>query len=158
VLGLDRAVPARGVLEAVREADVVLLPPSNPVVSLGPVLAVPGVRDAVRGTRAPVVGVSPLIGGAPVRGMAAQCLAALDVPCTSAGVAGLLADLLDGWLVDDADLGPTRAALAGRSAAGGPAAPRLLGTDLLMRDIPGAARLAGQALALALRLRDGGTG
>ena len=112
LLGLDRAVAAPGVLDALRAADVVLLPPSNPVVSLGPVLAVPGVRDAVRGTRAPVVGVSPLVGGAPVRGMAAQCLAALDVPCTSAGVAGLLADLLDGWLVDDADLEQTRRDLA----------------------------------------------
>jgi LPPG:FO 2-phospho-L-lactate transferase len=56
LLGIDRAHPAPGVLEALREADVVLLPPSNPVVSVGPVLAVPGVRDALRGTRAPVVG------------------------------------------------------------------------------------------------------
>ncbi len=144
LLGLDRARPAPGVLEALREADVVLLPPSNPVVSLGPVLAVPGVRDALRGTRAPVVGVSPVVGGAPVRGMAAQCLAALDVPCTAAGVAGLLEDLLDGWLVDDVDLAD--AVTTGRA--------RVVGTDLLMRDVPGAARLAGVAMDLALRLRE----
>jgi LPPG:FO 2-phospho-L-lactate transferase len=147
LLGLDRARPAPGVLEALREADVVLLPPSNPVVSVGPVLAVPGVRDALRGTRAPVVGVSPVIGGAPVRGMAAQCLAALDVPCTAAGVGGLYADLLDGWLVDDADLVAARDALTGD--AGG---PRVVGTDLLMRDVAGARRLAGAALDLALDL------
>ena len=152
LLGLDRAVAAPGVLEAIREADVVLLPPSNPVVSLGPVLAVPGVRDAVRGTRAPVVGVSPVIGGRPVHGMAAQCLAALDVPCTAAGVAGLLVDLLDGWLVDTADLEVTRTDL---HPSGPERSAELLGTDLLMRDVPGAARLAGEALALALRLQEG---
>ncbi|MFC3687775.1 2-phospho-L-lactate transferase [Aquipuribacter hungaricus] len=150
LLGLDRAVAAPGVLDALREADVVLLPPSNPVVSLGPVLAVPGVRDAVRGTRAPVVGVSPVIGGAAVRGMAEQCLAALDVPCTAGGVAGLLVDLLDGWLVDDVDLDATREDLSGTGGRGG--RPETVGTDLLMRDVAGAARLAGEALGLALRL------
>ena len=72
--GMDRATPAPGVLDAIRDADVVLLPPSNPVVSIGIILGVPGVRDALRGTRAPVVGVSPLIGGAPVRGHADACL------------------------------------------------------------------------------------
>ncbi len=66
--------------------------------------------------------------------MAAQCLAALDVPCSAAGVAGLLADLLDGWLVDDADLAATRDELhAGAAADARP--PVLLGTDLLMRDV-----------------------
>ncbi len=85
--------------------------------------------------------------------MAAQCLAALDVPCTSAGVAGLLADLLDGWLVDDADLAATRADLVGSAVRAD-----LVGTDLLMRDVPGAGRLAGETLAVALRLRDGATG
>jgi len=147
LLGLDRAVAAPGVLDALREADVVLLPPSNPVVSLGPVLSVPGVRDVLRGTRAPVVGVSPVIGGSTVRGMAAQCLAALDVPCTAAGVAGLLEDVLDGWLVDHVDVPAT----AGRSSLGG-AGPSVLATDLLMRDVDGAARLAGTALDLALDL------
>ncbi len=103
VAGLDRAAAAPGVLEAVREADVVLLPPSNPVVSIGIVLGVPGVRDALRGTRAPVVGVSPLISGQPVRGHADTCLRTIGLEPTSAAVAGLYADFLGGWLVDPAD-------------------------------------------------------
>ena len=68
------ATAAPGVLDAIRTADVVLLPPSNPVVSIGIILGVPGVRDALRGTAAPVVGVSPLISGRPVRGHADACL------------------------------------------------------------------------------------
>jgi LPPG:FO 2-phospho-L-lactate transferase len=106
VAGMDRAAPAPGVLDAIREADLVLLPPSNPVVSIGIILGVPGVRDALRGTRAPVVGVSPLISGVPVRGHADACLAAIGVESTTGGVAGLYADFLDGWLVapEDAEL------------------------------------------------------
>src|SRR5205085_5447864 len=71
-VGLDKAAPAPGVLEAIASADVVLLPPSNPVVSLGTVLGVPGVRDAVRKTAAPVVGVSPIVAGHHIRGMAPE--------------------------------------------------------------------------------------
>ena len=142
VAGLAQATPAPGVLEAIREADLVLLPPSNPVVSIGIVLGVPGVRDALRGTRAPVVGVSPLIGGRPVRGHADACLAPLGVEASSAGVAGLYEDLLDGWLVDDADAG-----------ASYPARVRVRSLDLLMRDEVGAARVARAALDLGAELR-----
>ncbi|WP_199736414.1 2-phospho-L-lactate transferase [Micromonospora sp. HM5-17] len=109
-VGAEAAKPAAGVRDALAAADVVLLAPSNPVVSIAPILAVPGLRDALTGNRASVVGVSPIIGGAPVRGMADRCLAVLGVPCTAAGVGGLYgarsADgLLDGWLVDTADAG-----------------------------------------------------
>ena len=89
---------------------MVLVAPSNPVVSIAPILAVTELRDAlVRGT-VPVVGISPIIGGAPVRGMADKCLAALDVPCTAAGVGDLYGarsagGILDAWLVDTADAG-----------------------------------------------------
>src|SRR6478609_3064491 len=83
-VGMERAVAGPGVLEAIRDADVVLLPPSNPVVSIGIVLGVPGVRETLRGTRAPVVGVSPLVAGRPVRGHADACLAAIGVETTSA--------------------------------------------------------------------------
>ncbi|MFK5633045.1 2-phospho-L-lactate transferase [Ornithinimicrobium sp. LYQ103] len=141
VAGLQSAVPAPGVLEAIRAADVVLLPPSNPVVSIGIVLGVPGVRDALRGTRAPVVGVSPLIGGRPVRGHADACLAPLGVEVSAAGVAGLYADFLDGWLVDEADVG-----------AAYPSSTTVRGLDLLMRDVDGAARIARAALDLGLEL------
>ncbi|RBI97605.1 2-phospho-L-lactate transferase [Micromonospora provocatoris] len=107
-VGADAAKPAPGVVEALAAADVVLIAPSNPVVSIAPVLAVPGLRDAVTGGPAPVIGVSPIIGGAPVRGMADRCLAVLGVECSAAGVGGLYGarsagGLLDGWLVAPED-------------------------------------------------------
>jgi LPPG:FO 2-phospho-L-lactate transferase len=103
-VGAESAKPAPGVLDAIAAADVVLLAPSNPVVSIAPILAVPGLRDSVAAGTAPVVGVSPVIGGAPVRGMADKCLAVVGAECTAAGVGRLYgADLLDGWLVDTTD-------------------------------------------------------
>jgi len=109
-VGADAAKPAPGVLEAVAEADVVLIAPSNPVVSIAPILAVQELKEAVAGGPAPVVGVSPIIGGSPVRGMADRCLATVGVDVSAAGVGGLYgarADggLLDGWLVDSTDEG-----------------------------------------------------
>ncbi|USQ78735.1 2-phospho-L-lactate transferase [Ornithinimicrobium faecis] len=141
VAGLGQAVPAPGVLDALRTSDVILLPPSNPVVSIGIILGVPGVRDALRGSRAPVVGVSPIIGGAPVRGHADACLSAMDVEVSANGVAGLYADFLNGWLIDEADAGSVNR-------------PRLQvrPLDLRMRDEVGAARIAGAALDLAADL------
>ncbi|AEH08579.1 MULTISPECIES: 2-phospho-L-lactate transferase [Protofrankia] len=85
-VGAEQARPAPGVLDALADADVVLLPPSNPVVSIGSILAVPGLRAALVATPAPVVGVSPIIGGAPVRGMADACLRAIGVATTAAAV------------------------------------------------------------------------
>jgi LPPG:FO 2-phospho-L-lactate transferase len=109
------------------------------VVSIGTILGVPGVRDALRGTRAPVVGVSPIIGGAPVRGMADACLTAIGVETTAAAVAGLYADFLDGWLVDTGD-----APLAIR-----PGRPAVRARPLLMTDVEATAAIAGAALDLA---------
>lgn len=154
-VGLEAAAPAPGVLEAVRDADVVVVPPSNPVVSVGTILAVPGVREALATTPAPVVGVSPIIGGAPVRGMAAECLAAIGVDATAEAVArhhGLRggapgADgtpgVLDAWLLDTADEDAV-----GRLRASG---WRAAATDTLMRDVPATARIAAAALALVDR-------
>ncbi|HMM95733.1 2-phospho-L-lactate transferase [Phycicoccus sp.] len=139
VAGLDRAAAGPGVLDAIRRADVVLLPPSNPVVSIGIVLGVPGVRDALRGTTAPVVGVSPLISGRPVRGHADACLAAIGVPATAAAVAGLYEDFLDAWLVDPADA-DTVLPRARVEVFDGP---------LLMSDVASAGRIAEHALRLA---------
>jgi LPPG:FO 2-phospho-L-lactate transferase len=109
-VGAEAAKPGEGVLDAIGRASVVLLAPSNPVVSIAPILAVPGLRAAVTDGPAPVVGVSPIIGGAPVRGMADRCLAAIGVECSAAGVGGLYggrrADgVLDAWLVDGSDAG-----------------------------------------------------
>ncbi|MEV2273989.1 2-phospho-L-lactate transferase [Nocardiopsis sp. NPDC049922] len=101
-VGAESATPAPGVLAAIAEADAVILPPSNPVVSVGSVLGVPGIREAL--VDKTVVGVSPIIGDAPVRGMADACLTAIGVETSAAAVAEHLgSDLLDGWLVDDAD-------------------------------------------------------
>ncbi|MEU6206903.1 2-phospho-L-lactate transferase [Micromonospora musae] len=109
-VGAESAKPAPGVLDAIGSADIVLVAPSNPVVSIAPILAVPGLREAVTDGPAPVVGVSPIIGGAPVRGMADRCLAVLGVECSAAGVGGLYGSraaggLLDGWLVAEEDEG-----------------------------------------------------
>ena len=141
VAGMDRATAAPGVLDAIRTADVVLLPPSNPVVSIGIILGVPGVRDALRGTRAPVVGVSPLVSGRPVRGHADACLAAIGVSATSSAVAALYADFLDGWLVDDSEA--DEAMPSGVTSRARP---------LLMTDISAAADIAGAALDLGVEL------
>ena len=101
-VGAEDAKPAPGVLEAIEAADVVLLPPSNPVVSVGTVLQVPGIREAVAAKT--VVGVSPIIGGAPVHGMADACLTAIGVETSAAAVARLYGpELLDGWLVHETD-------------------------------------------------------
>ncbi|WP_203912400.1 2-phospho-L-lactate transferase [Rhizocola hellebori] len=99
-LGADSAKPAAGVLDALNAADVVLFAPSNPVVSIAPILAIPGIKEAFK---APVVGVSPIIGGAAVRGMAEKCLSAIGVECSAAGVGGLYAPMLKAWLVDPVD-------------------------------------------------------
>ncbi|KGM13478.1 2-phospho-L-lactate transferase [Cellulomonas bogoriensis 69B4 = DSM 16987] len=106
--GVDDARPAPGVLPALTGADVVLLAPSNPIVSVGPVLAVPGVREALRTSPARRVGVSPLIGGRAVKGPAAQMLAGLGHEVSALGVARLYVDVLDVWCIDtvDAHLAP----------------------------------------------------
>jgi LPPG:FO 2-phospho-L-lactate transferase len=110
VVGLDRATPGPGVIDAITDADLVLLPPSNPVVSVGTILGVPRVREALAATRAPVVGLSPIVGGSHVRGMAEQMLTSIGVEVSAAGVglhygARSAGGLLDGWLVDETDAG-----------------------------------------------------
>lgn len=107
-IGLDDAVAAPGALAAIASADVVLVAPSNPVVSIGTILAVPGIREALRDAPARVAGVSPIIGGAPVRGMADACLPVIGVETSAEGVGrhyGARADggLLDGWLIAESD-------------------------------------------------------
>jgi LPPG:FO 2-phospho-L-lactate transferase len=107
-VGLDGAEPAPGVVVAITAADVVLIAPSNPVVSIDTILGLPEIREAVRNGPAPVVGVSPIIGGGPVRGMADACLPAIGVEVSAEGVgrhygARKEGGLLDGWLIHDTD-------------------------------------------------------
>ncbi len=111
VVGLEESKPGPGVIEAITDADLVVVPPSNPVVSVGTILGVPRVREALVASRAPVVGLSPIIGGTHVRGMAHQMLTAIGVEVSAAGVGlhygartGEPSDgILDGWLVDTVD-------------------------------------------------------
>lgn len=107
-IGADVAEPAPGVLGAISNADIIILPPSNPVVSINPILKVPGIRQALRLAKAPILGVSPIIGGEVVRGMADKCLNAIDVAATASGIAAYYGPrsrdgLLDAWIVDERD-------------------------------------------------------
>jgi LPPG:FO 2-phospho-L-lactate transferase len=130
-VGADVAQPAPGVLEAIADADFVLFPPSNPVVSIGPILAVPGIRAAVEAKT--VVGVSGIIGGAPVRGMADACLAAIGVETSAAAVAAHYGpELINGWLVDEQD----------KAAADDPSLADIAADDGISRMYSGSARTA----------------
>lgn len=101
--GAVHATPSPGVLDALMHADCILFAPSNPVVSIGTILTVPTIRDAVKQSPAPVVGVSPIVGGAVVRGMADKLLGAVGTPVSADGVASLYSGLIDGWVVDTVD-------------------------------------------------------
>ncbi|MPZ60771.1 MAG: 2-phospho-L-lactate transferase [Propionibacteriales bacterium] len=150
VVGGDDAKPAPGVLEAIRDADVLLVPPSNPVVSVGTILGVAGIRDAVLSTRAPVVGVSPIVANRPVRGMADAVLAAIGVEATAGAVARHYGartggGVIDGWLVDSSD----EASVVEVQSAG--IACRAI--PLMMTDVAATAGMAAQALTLAQDVR-----
>lgn len=150
LVGGESATAAPGVLAAIADADVVLLPPSNPVVSIGTILQVPGIADALRASAAPVVGVSPIVAGAPVRGMADACLAAIGVDTTAAAVARHYAaraagGYLDGWLVDDRDAD----AVADVESAG----IACRAAPMMMTDVEATAAMAAACLALAGDLR-----
>ncbi|MET0854241.1 MAG: 2-phospho-L-lactate transferase CofD family protein, partial [Microterricola sp.] len=160
--GVSAARPAPGVLEAIADADLVLFAPSNPVVSIGTILGIPGIADAVRRTAAPVIAVSPIIGGSVVRGMADACLHAIGVDTSALAVAEHYGargfepsgghggghgagpgagGLIDGWLVDPADA----AAAAGLEAAG----IRPLVRPLWFHSVEETAAIAADAIALA---------
>jgi LPPG:FO 2-phospho-L-lactate transferase len=143
--GVETATPAPGVLAAIAEADVVIVAPSNPVVSIGTILGIPGIRAALAATSARVVGVSPIIAGSVVRGMADACLTAIGVETSAEAVAlhygaRSAGGLLDAWLVDETDA----AALATVEAAG--IAARAV--PLWMRDPATSAQLAADSLAV----------
>jgi LPPG:FO 2-phospho-L-lactate transferase len=137
--GVERARAAPGVLEAIAAASGVVLCPSNPVVSIAPILAVPGVRDAILAAPCRVVAVTPIIGGAPVRGMADRLLPAWGAEVSARGVAGLYAGLADAFVLDAVDAGQAR------DVADLGLEPVVVPT--LMRSVEDAAALAKAALA-----------
>ena len=130
-VGIDTAEPAPGVIAALEKADLILVAPSNPVVSVGPILAVPGLRDAMRRAPAPVIGFAGILGGSPVLGMAHRLLPAIgvDVDAAAVGVhygARSRGGVLDAWAMDTADISS-----ADRVQQSG---LRVVVTDLIMRD------------------------
>jgi LPPG:FO 2-phospho-L-lactate transferase len=144
-VGLDQSTPAPGVLEAIEGADLVILPPSNPVVSVGTILGVPGIRAALAATSAPVVGVSPIVGDTHVRGMAHQMLTSIGVDVTAAAVgvhygSRATGGVLDGWLVDQTD--------AHHVAAVEAAGIRCAAVPLMMTDLDATAAMATAAIEL----------
>ncbi len=146
--GVETSSPAPGVLEAIAEADVIVFAPSNPVVSIGPVLGIPGIREAIAAASAPVVGVSPIIAGAVVRGMADACLTAIGVETSAAAVAlhyGARRNggIIDAWLVDSAD-GESTATIEASGV-------RAQAVPLWMTSVELTARMAADVLALAAR-------
>ena len=148
-LNIENSRPAKGVLEAIAEAELIILPPSNPVVSIGIILQVPGILAALKNANAPIVGVSPIINGAPVRGMADKCLESIGVETTAGAVAshyGARSEggLLDGWLVDTSDSATEIAGIEIRSL------------NLFMNDGHTTQAIAQEALTLAHALRKQG--
>ncbi|MCX7623293.1 MAG: 2-phospho-L-lactate transferase [Thermomicrobium sp.] len=143
--GIEAARPSPDVLRALDEAAAIVLAPSNPIVSIGPILALPGLRDRLRRSSVPIVAVSPIVGGRALKGPADRMLASLGHEVSPLGVARLYQDFLAGLVLDrqDADLAPAIAALGIRPFV----------TDTVMRDEGDRARLAQETLAFAQQLR-----
>ena len=137
--GTERAEPAPGVVEAIRSAEAVLLAPSNPITSIGPILAIPGIRDVLRQTSAPVTAVSPIVGSAAVSGPAGNLMRTQGLPVSIHGIAQAYQDFLDVLLVAMEDV----AGAQPESEIG------LRGTNILMRTDVDKASLAREALAVA---------
>jgi LPPG:FO 2-phospho-L-lactate transferase len=128
--GATQTAPSPDVLEAVAAAEAIVIGPSNPVISIGPILAVPGVREAIAASSGPVVAVSPFVAGKVVKGPTDRFLAAIGRPSTAAGVASLYAGIADAMVVDEDDPDPP------------PVEIPTLATATLMEGAPGRARLA----------------
>jgi LPPG:FO 2-phospho-L-lactate transferase len=128
--GIEEAEPTREVLDAIRGAEAIFLGPSNPVISIGPILAVPGMREAIAASPAPVIAVSPYVAGAVLKGPTNRFVEALGRPTTAAGVASLYAGLIDAMVVDEGDTDPPPTGIATHAA------------PILMEGASGRARVA----------------
>jgi LPPG:FO 2-phospho-L-lactate transferase len=137
--GAAVARPAPGVLETLRTADAILICPSNPVISIGPILAVPGIRDALVARRERVIAISPIVGGVPVKGPADRLMAPLGIAVSCVGVATAYAEICGALVIDEVD-----AHLASEVAATG---VRPIVTDTMMRSTEIATELARCTLA-----------
>ncbi|HEX8050864.1 MAG TPA: 2-phospho-L-lactate transferase CofD family protein, partial [Solirubrobacterales bacterium] len=104
--GIEAAEPTPEALEAIRGAEAIVLGPSNPVISIGPILAIPGMREAIASSPAPVVAVSPYVAGAVVKGPTDRFMEGIGRPTTAAGVASLYTGLIDAMVVDEGDPDP----------------------------------------------------
>ncbi len=140
-IGLDAARPTGESLEAIATADAIVIAPSNPIVSIGPILALPWMRQAIAESSAPVVAISPIVGGAALKGPAANMLRTLEHEVSALGVARMFADLVDGFVIDTVD-----APLAADIEALGPA---VLITNSIMGDLEDRSRLAREVLHFA---------
>jgi LPPG:FO 2-phospho-L-lactate transferase len=140
-VGSSEAEPAPGVVEAIASAQAVLIAPSNPVTSIGPILAVPGIREALQSTRAKVVAVSPIIGDAAVSGPAANLMNARGLQVSIAGVAKAYEDFLDILIADDSDAAAAQFISSDRL--------QVHCTNILMRSNEDKSRIARNALTLA---------
>jgi LPPG:FO 2-phospho-L-lactate transferase len=146
LVGVETAAPAPGVLEAIEHPDLILVAPSNPVVSIGPILAVPGLREALQRTPAPVVGFAGILGGSPVLGMAHRLLPAIGVEVDAAAVglhygARSAGGVLDAWAMDTADNASIEQVEQGGL--------RAVVTDLIMRDVQSTAAFVRYAIKSA---------
>jgi len=142
--GVERATPPPEVLEAIAGAEAIVIGPSNPVISIGAILAVPGMRDAIRESSAPVVAVSPFVAGRAIKGPTEQFMQAIGQEPSAAGVATAYADLLDGLVVDAGDPEPP------------PEGPRSLVVPTLMDDARSRREVAARTLELVGDLRAAG--
>jgi len=141
--GIERAEPTREVGDALRAAEAIVIGPSNPVISIGPILAVPGLRETIAGAGVPVVAVSPFVAGKVVKGPTERFMRALGRPSTAAGVASLYAGLIDAMVVDEDDPDPP------------PNEIPTLSAPTLMEGAAGRARLARLVLDYAASLTPG---
>ncbi len=141
--GIAEAKPSMEVLESLRSAEAIVIGPSNPVISIGPILAVPGMREAIAQFGVPVIAVSPFVAGKVVKGPTERFMQALGRPATAAGVASLYAGLLDAMIVDEDDPDPP------------PTEIPTLGTATLMDGAAGRVRLARIVLDYAASLVEG---
>jgi LPPG:FO 2-phospho-L-lactate transferase len=140
-VGIDAALPTADALGAIASADAIVIAPSNPIVSIGPILAVPGMRQALEDMKAPIVAISPIVGGQALKGPAANMLQSLGHEASALGVARMVSDLIDGFVIDSIDrpMAPEIEKLG----------PSVLVTNTIMGDLGDRKRLAEEVLAFA---------